>query len=270
MKFSFATKSIRGIRPRNEDAFLELPEFGIFGVFDGCGGHQNGAEAAQQAADVIRSYYTSPSRQGSLAEAMQRAHYAISQQGDGRATTGVVVDLFAKQIAWAGDSRAVGIVSERTLLESSVEYSAPGGDNWSHFCHFTVDHSVPGAVFRGTRNWHDYLAASQLEHRITHCLGILGYDNWQPELQYLDVSPGDRLLLFTDGLLSLPYTDIKQYLQEPIRASAVAYRLVAEALAAGSRDNITAQVIDVLDEGLDDANQFVGLPTELAAESNYA
>jgi protein phosphatase len=67
------------------------------------------------------------------------------------------------------------------------------------------------------------------------------------ELTGLDVSPGDRIMLCSDGLSDLVTTRRMQdvlRLREPQSAAAV---LVQSALLAGGRDNVTCLVLDVLD-----------------------
>ena len=69
----------------------------------------------------------------------------------------------------------------------------------------------------------------------------------EPDLLDLDVRPGDRLLLCSDGLTDLvPDDRIGEVLRlaDPHSAAAV---LTHSALLAGGRDNVTCVVLDVID-----------------------
>jgi protein phosphatase len=68
-----------------------------------------------------------------------------------------------------------------------------------------------------------------------------------PDVFFLDLEEGDRLLLCSDGLSDLVAGErIARLLAEPDSDAAVA-ALVEAALAAGGRDNITVLVADVVD-----------------------
>jgi len=69
----------------------------------------------------------------------------------------------------------------------------------------------------------------------------------EPDVRRLDLSPGDRLLLCSDGLSDLVGDDeIRDALRTGDQDAATA-ALVDAALAAGGRDNVTCLVADVMD-----------------------
>jgi protein phosphatase len=82
---------------------------------------------------------------------------------------------------------------------------------------------------------------------------------------WLDLLPGDRLLLCTDGLTDvLPRSALAVLGTLPDRADA-AWNLVEAALDGGSQDNVTVIVADVVD-----AAPVVGTGTVLGAALDLA
>jgi PPM family protein phosphatase len=68
-----------------------------------------------------------------------------------------------------------------------------------------------------------------------------------PDIVSLDLGPGDRVLLCSDGLTDLVTDQRIAELLRPADAEAAATGLVEAALEAGGTDNVTCLVIDVVD-----------------------
>jgi serine/threonine protein phosphatase PrpC len=100
-----------------EDRHIMLDSVGIFGVFDGMGGHDAGDVAAQVAADTVGRAYGSgyrnsrsnaPECQAELRSVLQAASNEVARQVPGGGTTGVVARVLPTgEVVWAnaGDSR---------------------------------------------------------------------------------------------------------------------------------------------------------------------
>jgi protein phosphatase len=69
-----------------------------------------------------------------------------------------------------------------------------------------------------------------------------------PDLLWLDLHPGDRLLLCSDGLTDVLADGLVARLAGIPSPRLAAANLVRAALDAGSRDNVTVIVADVVDE----------------------
>jgi serine/threonine protein phosphatase Stp1 len=220
------------VRGRNEDAFVERSDIGLWAVADGAGGHGAGDIASAAAMAALAGLPTGLSAGQALAlvrlrlaevhaDLQQRA--AASTQGIIPATT--VVVLLAQDMhfacLWAGDSRA---------------YLLSGGA----LCQLTTDHSlVQELVTAGALKAEDAEGHPQA-NVITRAVGA-------PDELVLDkvagrLQAGDRVLLCTDGLFkALPEASIEQVLA----AGGGAQRLIDLSLQAGARDNVTALVISV-------------------------
>ena len=94
-----------------------------------------------------------------------------------------------------------------------------------------------------------WCAAADAQHHprrnvVTRVLGG-GASDVEPDVWLLPVSPGDRMLVCSDGLTDeLSDARIEAELRAEDEAQAAADRLVAAALAAGGHDNVTAIVLD--------------------------
>lgn len=213
------------VRERNEDALHVDVDAGLFIVADGLGGHPSGDVASNLAVEhmarqLLGSLNGEPETQ--LVDALRSANLAILDEsvGDpsrhGMGTTAVLAyvhpDRRTASFAHVGDSRA---------------YIFRDG----HLAQVTADHTTGGPLSRG---------------RITQALGTdRGVD---PDEERLELEPGDRLLLCTDGLTDMvDDVRISEALAEGSEAQAVCDQLVENALSRGGVDNITLVVVDIAD-----------------------
>ena len=220
------------VRTRNEDAFVDRGDIGVWAVADGAGGHGAGDVASATAAAAIADLPVGLSAAETLAQVRLRlgaAHAelqrkaAASANGDILATTVVVLLARGEHFAclWAGDSRAY-------LLRDGA------------LCQVTHDHSlVQEMVEAGSLAPEDAEGHPQA-NVITRAIGS------QESLELDKVSgrmmAGDVMLLCTDGLFkALPESEIVQLLA----SGGGPELLIEQALRAGARDNVTALVVEI-------------------------
>ena len=220
------------VRRRNEDA-LYVGEH-LFAVADGLGGHVGGDVASTTAIEALAVYdrRVEPEDLAStLGRAVAVADLAIRRRvidepelaGMGTTLVAVLRCGPAAVLANVGDSRAY-------LLRGG-----PAGDGRT--VRITEDHTYRHLVSAASRvpNLPDKLARF-LDGRP---------DGRSPDLTYLTLHPGDRLLLCTDGLSSFVGDDpIHSALAEHETADDAVGRLVQLAMDNGAPDNVTVLVLD--------------------------
>jgi protein phosphatase/serine/threonine-protein phosphatase Stp1 len=215
------------VRPRNEDAFIDRPDIGLWAVADGAGGHGAGDVASAAAIAALEDLPAGLSAAEMLAQLRLRitaVHAALQRQaqqaGPGRIIATTLVVLLARgghyACLWAGDSRIY-------LLRQG------------EFTRLTRDHSlVQDLVDQGLLAEADAEGHPQA-NVITRAIGAEG----ELELDKVSarIAPGDLFLLCSDGLFkAIPEAGIAAMLAAGDGPQA----LLDAALANGARDNVTA------------------------------
>ena len=236
LQFRYAAESDTGrVRENNEDAGFAGPY--LLCVADGVGG-----AAAGEVASATTSYVVSARALASpgydplrlLASATEEAHHQLVAGVDadaarlGMATTltAILTDGARTAMAHLGDSRAY-------LLRD-------GG-----FTQLSHDHTMVQAMVDAGRITPEEAAASPHRNVVLQAVDALSAPT--PDLLWLDLRVGDRLLLCSDGLSDVLHeAALAAILSVPSLRLATTH-LIQAALDAGSRDNVTAIVADVVD-----------------------
>lgn len=222
------------VRARNEDAFLALPEQGLWVVADGMGGHQNGALASR----LIVEYLAEPSEgdlQQRLDELRKRLHGLNRRLGQeltvtaerpdtliGSTVVALLIDGDRAACVWAGDSRCY-------LWRGSRLYQ------------LSRDHSLLQQLIDEQQLSPAEAARHPAAHALTRAIGAS--EELKLEILELDTLPGDVFLLCSDGLyqgLSADELGAALNLPSPLLAL---NRLFQQALDGPARDNLSAVVI---------------------------
>ncbi|MFO7566738.1 MAG: protein phosphatase 2C domain-containing protein [Enhygromyxa sp.] len=238
-------RTITGRRRRNEDAFLLAPEVGVFAVLDGMGGYAGGDIASSVGAETIASFYAAVAAdpEATWPFALDRGRSVAENRVDAS------IRLANRRIRDRRDERLGGMGSTVALLSFASSKVVIGhvGDSRIYrlrrgeLVQLTCDHSL-----------YEQLRADGVElpplsdflhaNVITRALGPV--EDERPELSEHELEPGDRFLLCTDGLSgSLEPVDIATLLGAG-PCERVCDGLIEAAHAAGSRDNITAVVVE--------------------------
>lgn len=232
-----ASTDVGRVRATNEDRFVARPP--LFLVADGMGGQNAGEIAASITADLLEARAAGGSIRtvAELADALGRANAVVWEQsgtdrdlqGMGTTCTAVLVAGDRLLVAHVGDSRA---------------YLLRGGE----LRQLTIDHTLMQRLIDEGRLRPEDVATHPQRSVLVRAIGAAA--DIAPDRLTIELEPGDRLLLCSDGLSSLVPTDeIAAALAGSPDAQLAAERLVELANAAGGIDNVTAVVVDP--DGLD-------------------
>lgn len=226
-----AASDVGRMREGNEDAFLVTD--GFVAVADGMGGHRGGEVASQLALEVFAAL--SERGEGDLTSRIDAANRAVLERslrdravaGMGTTFTVIAFDGAVGRLAHVGDSRAYRFrAGELTAL--------------------TEDHTLVRRLVRAGELTEEEARVHPQRSVVTRALGA------EPDVEVdegqLDLRPGDRYLLCSDGLTGMvPDDDIRAVLAEGSDPEATCVRLVDEANLRGGPDNITVLVVDIDD-----------------------
>jgi protein phosphatase len=225
------------VRTGNEDAYLVDEGIGLIAVADGMGGHQAGEVASSTALEALRAAVTGGD---AIRDAIVHANDAVwEKSGADERLRGMGTTLTAGTPA-AGDTLVIGHVGD------SRAYLARNGS----LERITVDHSVVAELVQAGELTEEQAELDPRRSMITRALGVEpGID---VDVITLELVPGDRVLLCSDGLTSMVREDdIGAILAREVDPTRAAHALIDAANDNGGADNITAVVVDVVEAGGD-------------------
>ncbi|MGH2677642.1 MAG: Stp1/IreP family PP2C-type Ser/Thr phosphatase, partial [Actinomycetota bacterium] len=226
-----ACTDVGRVREGNEDAYMVRDP--LFAVADGMGGHQGGEVASNLALERLQRASDGDS---DLADVVREANRAVFEQaaqdpglaGMGTTLTAVRVQDERLHLAHVGDSRMY------LLRDGRLE-------------RITRDHTVVEQMVDQGRMTAEDAKIHPQRSILTRALGV--DEEVQVDETDVDVRPGDRVLLCSDGLTGMVNEDrILSILTDTPNPKAACAVLIEAANQAGGQDNITAVVLDVLDE----------------------
>lgn len=224
------------VRERNEDAFLDQPQRGLWVVADGMGGHQNGDLASRLIVESLGELDAAggfEQRLERLRDCLHRLNRHLSlgltltRDNPGMLVGSTVVALLAEgsrlACVWAGDSRCY-LLRGRQLFQ------------------LTRDHSLQQQLIDEHGMSAEEAARQPSAQALTRAIGAA--EELQLDILELESLPGDVFLLCSDGLYQeLGHDQLTAALIRPSAGLAL-QRLFELALDGRARDNLSAVVIN--------------------------
>ena len=234
MKYVWGSATHQGmVRQNNEDSLFpdksgESDGQAVLMVADGMGGHIAGEVASRLAINAAASAELEPDDRVAAANRAIREEVARQPDLEGMGTTLTLVELESEgvaRVAHVGDSRAY-LYRDGELRQLTEDHTV------------AAEYVALGHISAEEANDHPQ------SHMLTRCLGLTRFVN--VDRIDLELKPGDRLLLCSDGLNSMvPADGIAKALTDGT-ADEAAWKLVEAANKAGGHDNISVIVIDVV------------------------
>lgn len=237
-------------RGNNEDSFFRDDDLGLYVVADGVGGQSAGEHASLAATRVLAQ----------SAPRLRRLADQYDQQPDDENARRAVFDALedaverANQEVYAqsnADIRKKGMMTTLTaaLISRSAAFVAHVGDSrcylWrkGELDQVTVDHTLAEMMVRAGRIKREEMDEFAFSHVLARAIGEKPAVD--VDLLYVDLMPGDRLLLCSDGLHG--YADMAATAEALANSEAEdpGAKLIQLANQGGGGDNIAAVVVRV-------------------------
>jgi serine/threonine protein phosphatase PrpC/CRP-like cAMP-binding protein len=263
-------------REHNEDNFLVDRKLRLYVVCDGMGGHAAGEVAS---AVAVRT----------LSEEIRKAQdlmddYVAGSTGGNKVNKRDITNMLGFAVNCASrkihsealldeKKRGMGTTLVAALFVGHQVFIVHVGDSRIYLLRnanleqLTEDHNVYNEFIKKKKI--DLGSAAKLapKEAITRAVGV--YEHCEPETLVIDVAPGDRFLLCTDGLSGYfeapegSMDELAHKLNQPDPDSVVG-DLVSTAKHRGGKDNITAVLVTLGAIAADDAQRLRDLEAQKA------
>ncbi|MEZ4302531.1 MAG: protein phosphatase 2C domain-containing protein [Polyangiaceae bacterium] len=215
----------------------------LFVVADGMGGHAGGERASALAVVSMETFILqSLSELGPMRETCAASLLSASF----RCADSAVFDAGRERISLTG----MGTTMTAALVVGNEVFLGHAGDSRAYLLRagklvrLTSDHTIASELLgKGILNTEE-AEEHPLRNVVTNAIGgtVRGVT---PDIRRFPARVGDKLLICTDGLSDVVSDeDLMRTLSEPNEPSLTSSRLVQAALDAGSKDNITALVVE--------------------------
>ncbi len=233
------------VRAHNEDAQLVDVTHGLFIVADGVGGHAYGDVASRMVVDVLPRII-----KRRIADSRDPC---TDNDATIRAMLGRSLNELSRYIhSWSkevSESSGMGATVVVALVTNHHVHIAHMGDSRAYLFRegellmLTQDHSIVGLLLQ-----HGEITLKEAESHpakgyLTRYVGMEA--EVDPDLESMELEPGDRLLLCTDGLWgTVSREGLVGILAKRSDPETTCRELVAAGKIAGGQDNLTAVVVD--------------------------
>lgn len=240
-------------RSHNEDNFVSDLELGLFGVADGMGGHAAGEVASETALKGLRE---------AVADRIDELKKLVDENPEKhRAKILELVDASVQQAAKSvydvsqekAGSRGMGTTLSILLTLGTKGVIAHVGDSRvfllreNRIFQLTEDHSLVNEQLRLGLITEEEAERSPYKNVITRAVGAA--DNVQADILFVDLMDGDRFMICSDGLHGyFQENEVGPHMAES-NMETIPQKLIDLANERGGKDNITAILVHVEEDG---------------------
>ncbi len=250
---SVARTDVGRRRQINEDAFFRDDARGFYVVADGVGGHNKGEIASREAVDQLRSWVFGAQRDlDRLVERIALGESECVWEIRRLLESGVKSACYMVfgMAELDPEKRGMSTTLSALLIKGNIAFAVHVGDSrvyrvrGTQCLQLTEDHTLINYKVKHGMMTRAEAAKASGKNVITRAVGHKDYV--QVDTADLDIAPGDRFLLCSDGLHGYFTSDrevVELCSDGPLDECAEA--AVALANQRGGKDNITALVIEV-------------------------
>jgi len=242
------------VRDHNEDALFVVsseqeannaaPAFGLFMIADGMGGHQSGEIASSMALRVAGSQLLSQVYMP-LISGMDRGSEQPALTDAVREAISLANRAVTRDLPGSGSTLTCGMILEDRLFIGHV------GDSRAYLLRIgqspkqlTKDHSLVNRLMEMGQLTEDEAAVHPQRNVLYRAIGQGGA--LEIDVSTYALTPGDRLLLCSDGLWGfVEESEIWRLIQQASTPQQACAQLVEAANAAGGNDNITVVLTEI-------------------------
>jgi protein phosphatase len=239
----FAGKSDKGLlRSQNEDAFCIIGGSGgdplLLVVADGMGGHLAGDIASQTAITVIRESLAENPLDVASKDAIENRLLALAQAANEKIYKKSLTEL---NCFGMGTTLIIAVVTGASLAVAHI------GDSCAYYFRdgeinkITTDHTYVEELVRIGTLTREEAARHPKRNVITRAVGSMG--RILPDMYWVDLRDGDRVLLCTDGLSKMiSESEIAEAVLASGDPDEICGALISKSNTRGGLDNITVLV----------------------------
>jgi serine/threonine protein phosphatase PrpC len=253
MPVQWAATTHPGIRrTSNEDAYCSRPDLGLFIVADGMGGHVAGEVASKIAVDAIEAFIGETASEESGLTWPHPIDPTLGIDGSRlKSAFHLANRRLADEVAAAVDLRGMATTASTVLLKDDHKAMlAHVGDSRIYLFRdnelerMTNDHSWVEEQMRA--GLLSALEARQHPWRNVVTRALSGGEDPEVDVKAVELLPGDRLLLCSDGLSSVVTDErIEEIMRTVPVPTEACQALVDEANGAGGPDNVTTLILQI-------------------------
>jgi len=259
--FKVGSGCMNGYRDNMEDAHAILikEDWGFFGVFDGHVNDECSEYIAQKFTERMQteSVPMSEERMKALCLSLDYEYLATGGDGGSTGTFCIVRKLpngkFDVMVGNVGDSRVIACKDGVCVPLTNDHKPGYAQENQRIFqCHGTVENNRVDGSLAVSRAFGDVTYKAHKESK-DPALQVQQKVIALPEVQFIELSAGDFLLLCCDGVFEgdFPNEDVVQYVRHRLPhakdLAKVACGVCDEAVARNSKDNISCMIVQLVD-----------------------